>query len=273
MTGPEVLDLLSRSGYDVAWHEKRIVVTCSLLPALPTGSQVLDLGSDPAVLHVLATAGGYPSVRGATLDPGRPSKWTATLPASGRFPERSYDILNCDLQQQRIPVDDDSIDLVTCFETIEHVLDPMHLLIEANRVLRSGGRIILSTPNVLSWASLVRSAIGRHPLHYPWLLPDRHTNRHNIEYTPGQLGSLLESAGFEPNVTTRNVWGRKVSLLRKALLVLAGFDPRRRGDILFAVGTKVGRPRLRWDPEVYSLTEEQRKRGEDPTLSYSPASP
>lgn len=200
-------------------------------------------------MDLLTTAG---TVTGVTLtDDGR----DFTIPGPGGA---TRTIHHSDVQSDPLPLEDASVDLVTCFETLEHVLDPMHLLIQANRVLRPGGTIILSTPNVLAWSVLVRSAIRRPPLHYPWLLPDLETNRHNIEYTPEQVSSMLESAGFQPSIETDRVWGRRVSLARKALLVLAGVDPRQRGDIIFAVGVKAGPPLRRWDEAVYALTDEHR---------------
>lgn len=46
-----------------------------------------------------------------------------------------------------LPFDDDSFDLVTSFETIEHLYDRKLFLSELRRVLRPGGLLILSTPN------------------------------------------------------------------------------------------------------------------------------
>ena len=48
---------------------------------------------------------------------------------------------------QAIPVDDDSVDLVVSFETIEHVDDPARLVAEAARVLTPTGRLVISSPN------------------------------------------------------------------------------------------------------------------------------
>ena len=46
-----------------------------------------------------------------------------------------------------LPFPDDSFDLVTSFQVIEHLEDPMPYLAELTRVVRSGGEIILATPN------------------------------------------------------------------------------------------------------------------------------
>ncbi|MDQ2760382.1 MAG: methyltransferase domain-containing protein [Actinomycetota bacterium] len=46
-----------------------------------------------------------------------------------------------------LPCEDHSFDLVTCFETIEHVADPGRGLDELRRVLRPDGLLLLSSPN------------------------------------------------------------------------------------------------------------------------------
>jgi SAM-dependent methyltransferase len=42
----------------------------------------------------------------------------------------------------------DQFDTVVCSETIEHILDDQHLMRSLARVLRPGGRLLLTTPNV-----------------------------------------------------------------------------------------------------------------------------
>ena len=46
-----------------------------------------------------------------------------------------------------LPLATDSVDLVTCLAVIEHVDDPLPLLSECHRILRRGGRLILTTPS------------------------------------------------------------------------------------------------------------------------------
>ncbi len=57
---------------------------------------------------------------------------------------------------QEIPVADASFDTVISCETIEHVVNPVRALEEIHRVLRRGGRLLLTTPNYLGPMGLYR---------------------------------------------------------------------------------------------------------------------
>ncbi|CAB4940151.1 unannotated protein [freshwater metagenome] len=48
---------------------------------------------------------------------------------------------------EQLPFDDDSFDLITCFEAIEHVHGQDAALDELRRVLRPGGIVLMSSPN------------------------------------------------------------------------------------------------------------------------------
>ena len=54
---------------------------------------------------------------------------------------------------ERLPVESESIDVVTCFEVIEHVPHPMQLLDEVRRVLRPDGVFIVSTPDKAAYGA------------------------------------------------------------------------------------------------------------------------
>ena len=70
-------------------------------------------------------------------------------------------------------IDSDSIDFVVTFQVIEHIQDDKFFLSEIKRVLKPGGKLVLTTPNILM--SLTRS---------PW---------HVREYTPEKMREIIES--------------------------------------------------------------------------------
>ena len=69
-------------------------------------------------------------------------------------------------------VDSDTIDFVITFQVIEHIRKDGDFLSEINRVLKPGGKLIMTTPNILM--SLTKS---------PW---------HIREYDPKQMRDLVK---------------------------------------------------------------------------------
>lgn len=82
-------------------------------------------------------------------------------------------------------VEDNSVDFVVTFQVIEHINDDEMFLQEIHRVLKPGGKLILTTPN--SMMSLTRN---------PW---------HTREYTPEQMREVLKSS-FD-NYELKGVFG------------------------------------------------------------------
>jgi ubiquinone/menaquinone biosynthesis C-methylase UbiE len=96
-----------------------------------------------------------------TLDKYR-SERVDSLPANVRFVEATVPPL---------PFEDETFDYVVSFQVIEHIKHDKHLVSEVMRVLRPGGKFIVSTPN--KPMSLTRN---------PW---------HVREYTAEELSQLL----------------------------------------------------------------------------------
>lgn len=139
--------------------------------------------------------------------------------------ERGFDAVGCDLaavplQRARrrrpqlpvvqLPQDGEwpfavsEFDVVWCSEVVEHVLDTGAFFSELRRVLRSGGLLLVTTPNhppqaVLSWA----------------LSPRRFARAFDVRsdhirfYNSYGLRRLLEEFGFE-RVEIRGAWRRRL---------------------------------------------------------------
>jgi 2-polyprenyl-3-methyl-5-hydroxy-6-metoxy-1,4-benzoquinol methylase len=89
-----------------------------------------------------------------------------------------------------LPFPDESFDLVTSFQVLEHVPDPQAFLRELARVARRGGMVILATPN---------AATRLYPGMTPW-------NRFHVhEYLAAELLELLKDVF--PQATIRGMFG------------------------------------------------------------------
>lgn len=75
------------------------------------------------------------------------------LNACDLHPENfKYQEINCDRIDANggLPYRDHSFDVVVCIEVIEHIEDQFKLAQELYRITKTGGRVILTTPNILN---------------------------------------------------------------------------------------------------------------------------
>ena len=101
-----------------------------------------------------------------------------------------------DVEAERFPYADESFDVVFFCEVIEHMTnDPLTALREINRVLRPGGRLILTTPNVARLENIARLVAGAN-LYDPFSGYGPH-GRHNREYIMHELYLMLQWCGFD----------------------------------------------------------------------------
>jgi SAM-dependent methyltransferase len=107
-----------------------------------------------------------------------------------------FSSFNVNLEASPLPVEDGRYDLVLFCEVLEHfTMDPLHALNEIWRVLKPGGTLILTTPNVARYENVVALIEGRN-LYDPYSGYGPH-GRHNREYSRHELHMLMRHAGFE----------------------------------------------------------------------------
>jgi SAM-dependent methyltransferase len=90
-----------------------------------------------------------------------------------------------------LPYDASTFDVVTMWDVLEHVRDPVSTLRRVQRILRPGGLLVLSVPNRDAWDARL---FGSH-----WAGLD--VPRHFSVFSPRHLVRALEEAGFvDPEV-------------------------------------------------------------------------
>ena len=104
------------------------------------------------------------------------------------------------VENDAFPFDTDSFDVVLFCEMIEHMtMNPLAALREIHRVLKPGGVLVLTTPNV-SRLGNVYAMINGANIYDPYSGHGPY-GRHNREYTRHELHRLLEFAGYEVEIS------------------------------------------------------------------------
>ena len=151
--------------------------------------------------------------RGWTASGIEPSRW-----AAGEARARGLDVVEGTLDSAGFA--EGSFDVVTMWDVIEHISDPISLLHAAARLLGKGGVLVVHTMDVGSLtANLMR---GR----WPWLM-----EMHLHYFSRRTLARSLESTGF-----------RAVRIFAEGRRVSAGYFATRVGGVC---GDRVGRA-LSW---------------------------
>ncbi|HWP85662.1 MAG TPA: glycosyltransferase, partial [Terriglobia bacterium] len=234
-------------------HLARYLATLRLLPPASPGQRLLELG---AAFHHLTPAlrllKGYQDIRCTDIWQGASQIQRQVRSADGshcfQFPVDNFDV-----ESAPWPYPDAFFDVVLCCELLEHLSrDPMLVLSEINRVLAAGGLLLLTTPNIASAKSAAYVLRGDSPYIYGQYEPNgRPTDRHNREYTAGEVQRLVAAAGFRIlRLFTQNSWWEPE---RETLrwLAASGFPIARRGDNTFLLARRETAPRERFPEELY----------------------
>jgi SAM-dependent methyltransferase len=161
-----------------AWERRRALLLGEARP----GERVLDLGCGSGrFVAALRDAGADPvgvEIAEAALERARAVAPGADL----RLLEPGGSL----------PLEHGSVDLVWCSEVLEHVADGSGLLHEVRRVLRPGGRLLVTVP-FHGRVKAAAIALSRFDAHFD---PQ---GQHLRFYTRASLAASLRAAGLEPD--------------------------------------------------------------------------
>lgn len=177
-------------------HRYRFEALLAAMP--PTPARVLEIGTTPGTFTAIMRQAGY-EVAGVDLFPEQRASLWQRLGVEVRY---------CNLDESPLPYESESFDVVVFSEVIEHLAgSPLPALGQMARVLKPGGRLVLSTPNQFYLKSRLKTlfdvVFGRpfesfHEFTRAMGLagPQRYYN-HSRLYTMQELRWLVEQAGMQ----------------------------------------------------------------------------
>ena len=181
-------------------HERTHRKVLEIFEGFPSRGRLLEVPAGEGALAWQLQKRGY-SVTAGDIDPYF-------------FKVRSIPCIPLDLNRT-FPIADAAFDFVSCIEGIEHLQDQFRFVRECHRVLRPGGRLVLSTPNILNLASRLKYLLSGFYSLVP--RPINEFSRvpvfdHINPLTYYQLRYILHTQGFriaqvETDLLRRSAWG------------------------------------------------------------------
>jgi ubiquinone/menaquinone biosynthesis C-methylase UbiE len=163
------------------------------LRGVPGPARILDVGCGDGTATMLA----------AQVNPGHHMiglDWSAA--SLGRARRVGLTVVRAGVGPPGLPFAGQSADVVVMSELIEHLVDTDAALDEIHRVLKPGGSLLLSTPNLAAWYNRGLVALGVQPifsevsLHGVYGRPSRQVAGHLHLFTQRALVTLLAARGF-----------------------------------------------------------------------------
>lgn len=117
--------------------------------------------------------------------------------------EHGFTVVSGGVEGPGLPIATGTVDIVIMSELIEHLVDTDAALAEVWRVLRPGGALLLSTPNLAAWYNRALLAVGVQPIFSEVGLraihgrPGKQVVGHLHLFTRRALVSLLRANDFE----------------------------------------------------------------------------
>ncbi|HET7014099.1 MAG TPA: class I SAM-dependent methyltransferase [Streptosporangiaceae bacterium] len=179
------------SGPDRA--RRQAAMLAELLRSIQAPATIVDVGCGDGFATKVA-ADRNAGHRFAGLD------WSGGSLAAARA--RGLTVLRAELDAPRLPLRDGSVDVIVMSEVIEHLVDTDSAVEAANRALKPGGSLLLSTPNLAAWYNRGLLALGVQPVFSEVSLrsvygrPGSQVAGHLHMFTKRALVEFLSAYGF-----------------------------------------------------------------------------
>jgi 2-polyprenyl-3-methyl-5-hydroxy-6-metoxy-1,4-benzoquinol methylase len=168
------------TGY-VALNERPHGGHAKLLALVGSGKRVLDVGCSSGYL-------ARPLVEQRCTVIGIEQDQAAAEAARAVCEE----VLEGDVETIELPFAAGSFDVVLCGDLIEHLRDPEAFLARMRPLLREGGLLVLTTPNVANWSMRLGLLVGRWRYTERGILDRTHVHL----FTRRTLVETVERAGY-----------------------------------------------------------------------------
>lgn len=172
-------------------HPKHMRLLRFVFKNVPAGSQVLDVCCGQGIPSSVLSRTGY---RVTVIDSKEVTKdWER------RFAAKDIRCVSLHIEEERVPLPDDSVDLIYFGATLEHLHNsPQPVLKDFLRLLKPGGFLFLDVPNIVCLRNRVLMLMGRSimpSVEYVYNSPFH--AEHHREYTLEEVVKIFKWSGFE----------------------------------------------------------------------------
>lgn len=180
-----------QSGHRVSFERLHLVEARTVMERIETGGTLLDIGTGCGLIPRIAQRFGC---RVISVDFPGAGGWGAL----GRLMQFGITGYYVNVGKERVPLADDSVDIVFAGNVIEHQPhSPKPFMEEVRRLLRPGGYLVIDTKNAVDLKTRLKMLAGIH--NWPtvdFLYSNDFNFLHHKEYVLAELVRLVELAGL-----------------------------------------------------------------------------
>jgi SAM-dependent methyltransferase len=219
---------------------RRFLYTLGIIPQ--GEGALLEIGANPYFTSMLIKKFSRYRLYCTNFFGDDPPKKSVQFKVNGKGEKLAFEYVSYNVESDELPFAADSFDVILCCEIIEHLTnDPIKALLNFKTMLKNGGYLILTTPNVARLENVYNMIAGLN-IYDPYSGYGPY-GRHNREYNKHELYLLLSSLGFEIEIiftTDVNDLQRKTILAHVDILELVKHRKFDLGQYIFIRAKNTG---------------------------------